>query len=92
MTISSKAKPIQQFKLGRIRGAVWENSTERGKMFNLTLSRLYKTNDGNWGDSSSFGRDDLPLVMKVCDLAINWMVQTPGQEAEGTDANDVESL
>src|SRR5437762_1477313 len=43
MTTSSKAKPIRQFKLGRIRGAIWENSIENGRIFNLTLSRLYKT-------------------------------------------------
>ena len=65
-----------------MRGAVWDNSTENGTRFNLTLSRLYKNADGKWRDSSSFGREDLPLVMKVCDLAFTWMYQTHASDKE----------
>jgi hypothetical protein len=75
-----------------VRAAVWDNSTENGARFNLTLSRLYKNADGKWRDSSSFGRDDLPLVMKVCDLAMTWMYQshaTDSQEAESTEATNI---
>ena len=40
------------------------------------------------GDSASFGREDLPLLAKVCDRAHSWIfehgqdaVQTPGAAA-----------
>ena len=92
MTTNGKTRPVQEFKIGRVRGAVWDNSTENGARFNLTLSRLYKNADGKWRDSSSFGREDLPLVMKVCDLAMTWMYQTPvtdSQEAEATEAANI---
>jgi hypothetical protein len=46
----------------------------------VTLSRLYKQGD-NWQQSTSFGRDDLPLIAKVADLAHTWIFQH-GQEAE----------
>jgi hypothetical protein len=47
-----------------------------------TLSRLYKPEGEDWQDSTSFGRDDLPLVAKVADMAHTWIFQTT-QEQNG---------
>lgn len=69
-----KARPVHEVRLGRIRAAVWENETQNGTRHNVTLSRLYKDGD-QWRDSASFGRDDLPLVMKVADLVHTWIFQ-----------------
>ncbi len=69
-------RPVHEVRLGRIRAAVWANSTESGIRYNVTLSRLYKDEkSGEWKDSASFGRDDLPLVGKVCDLAHTWIFE-----------------
>ena len=70
----SKAKPVHEIRLGRIRAAIWENQTQNGNMHNVTITRLYK-DDSGWKDSGSFGRDDLPLVAKVVDLAHSWIFQ-----------------
>jgi len=76
-----KVRPIHEIRFGRIKAAIWENETQNGMMFNVTISRLYK--DGNqWKDSSSFGRDDLPLVAKVVDMVHTWIF-TQGQEQNG---------
>lgn len=61
-------QPAFEIRLGRIKAVVWENETEKGTRHNVQVSRLYKEGD-EWKSSSSFGRDDLPLVAKVCDLA-----------------------
>ena len=67
---------MHEVRLGRIRAAVWANSTETGIRHNVTVSRLYKDEaSGTWKDSASFGRDDLPLVGKVCDLAHSWIYE-----------------
>jgi hypothetical protein len=71
-------KPVHEIRLGRIKAAIWENDTQNGTRHNVTLSRLYKDGD-QWKDSSSFGRDDLPLVGKVTDLAHTWIFEQ-GQE------------
>ena len=69
---NTKTKPVHEIRLGRIRAAIWENETQNGTRHNVTVSRLYK--DGNnWKDSSSFGRDDLPLVGKVLDRCHSWI-------------------
>lgn len=77
---NTKAGPVQEIRMGRIRAAVWENETQNGIRHNVTISRLYKEGD-NWKDSTSFGRDDLPLVAKVVDLAHTWIFQQNGAAA-----------
>jgi hypothetical protein len=68
----AKAKPVHEIRLGRIKAAIWENETQNGTVFNVTLVRLYR--DGKqWKDSTSFGRDDLPLVAKVADRVHSWI-------------------
>jgi hypothetical protein len=66
-------KPLTDIRIGRIKAAIWENRTRNnGTMYNVTIVRLYKDGD-EWKDSGSFGRDDLPLVAKVADLAHSWI-------------------
>lgn len=81
--IQEKTRPVHEVRLGRIRAAIWKNSTENGSRFNVTIARLYKDGD-QWKDSTSFGRDDLPLVQKVLDMAHSWCYENPPktQEAE----------
>jgi hypothetical protein len=60
--------------MGAVKACVWLNETQNGPRHNVTFSRLYK--DGaNWSESSSFGRDQLPLLAKVADLAHSWIYQ-----------------
>jgi hypothetical protein len=69
----SSKKPIHEIRLGRIKAAVWENQTDSGVRYGVTLTRLYKNGQDEWKDSSSFGRDDLPLVEKVCHMTHLWI-------------------
>jgi hypothetical protein len=70
---SSKTQPVQVVRLRNIRAAVWANDTEFGTRHNVTVSRLYKDDEGQWRTSESFGRDDLLLLAKVLDLAHTWI-------------------
>jgi hypothetical protein len=67
--MSANPKPIATFKLGRIRAAVWENATEKGPVCNVTIERRYLDGD-EWKSSTTFGRNDLPLVAKLADEAM----------------------
>ncbi len=67
-----KQRPVHEIRMGRIRAAIWENETQNGTRHNVTLTRLYKDGE-QWKDSASFGRDDLPLVSKVSELAHSWI-------------------
>jgi len=72
-----KQKPAHEIRLGRIKATIWENETENGTRHNVTISRLYKDGD-QWKQTTSFGREDLPLVAKVADLAHTWTYEQAG--------------
>lgn len=69
-----KNEPIHEIKLGRIRAAIWENQTadKNDVWYNVVPSRLYKDGD-KWRDTTSFRRDDLPIVAKALDMAYSWI-------------------
>jgi hypothetical protein len=67
-------KPIHEIRMGRIKAAIWQNDTDNGVRYNVTVGRLYK--DGtDWRQTESFGRDDLPVLAKVADQAHTWIFQ-----------------
>ena len=78
----AKSRPVHEIRLGRIRAAIWQNETENGTRHNVTVTRLYKEGD-KWKDSASFGRDDLPLVAKVCDQAHTWIFEQAAERSNG---------
>ena len=87
---ATKARPVHEIRLGRIRAAIWENDTQNGTRHNVTMSRLYKDGD-DWKDSASFGRDDLPLVAKVCDQAHTWIFEQTSAASAGNSEQDGDS-
>ena len=68
-------KPVHEIRLGRIKAVIWGNEIEGGGCrHNVQIRRLYKDGD-DWKDSDSFGRDDLPLVAKIADMAHTWIFE-----------------
>ncbi len=60
-----------------VKAAVWRNDTQNGSRHNVTISRLYKDDDG-WKDSRSFGRDDLLVAALVLQKAFEWCMEQNG--------------
>ena len=70
----AKQSPVHEIRLGAIKATIWENETATGKRHNVQLCRLYKDGD-EWKQTTSFSRDDLPLVSKVSDLVHTWVFE-----------------
>lgn len=66
--------PVHTIRFGLIKASIWQNQTRSGDRHSVTIVRLYKNGD-TWVESSRFGRDDLPLVSKLSDLAHTWIYQ-----------------
>lgn len=75
----SRARPVEEIRLGAIRAAIWRNDTESGVRHNVTFERIYRDGD-EWRSTASFGRDDLLLLGKVADQAHSW-IHTQAREA-----------
>ncbi len=71
--MAQKQKPVHRIRVGRIRAAIWLNQVGDGETwFNVTVSRIYREGE-QWRESSTFSRDDLPVVSKVADMAYSWI-------------------
>lgn len=76
--------PVHELRMGRIKACVWDNETTKGVRSSVTVARLYKDSD-DWKESTSFGRDELPLLQAVLGKAYEWLYERPrdgGGEAE----------
>ncbi len=77
-----KAQPVEEIRIGAVKAALWRNDGENGPRFNVTFQRLYRTEDGQWHSTASFGRDDLLVLMKVADAAHTRVLQLIGEQRE----------
>jgi hypothetical protein len=76
---TERRQPSAKFRMGRISATVWENQGEKGPWFTTTILRSYKDGD-DWKSTSSFGREDLPLVEKVAAQALFWIFRQQQQQ------------
>jgi len=72
---TEKKRPVQVFRLGRIKAAIWENETQNGTRYNVTFQRIYLDEQAVWQTSTSFGRDDLPLIEKLAARCHAWVFE-----------------
>lgn len=73
------SKPVHELRLGRVKAAIWENEAGNSTRYNTTFVKSYRVKeedrqpgDNGWRETTSFGRDDLPLLAKLADLAHTW--------------------
>jgi len=77
--MNSNQRPVHEIKLGSIRASIWKNASgHRDIWFNVSITRLYRDGDA-WKSTTSFGRDDLPLVAKAADMAYAWIWNIKGE-------------
>ena len=74
-------KPISEVRIGRVKATIWRNGTEDHPRHNVTFSRLYKDDAGEWKSTQSFGRSDLLVLAKVADQAHSRIFELPQEEA-----------
>lgn len=78
------SRPVHEIRLGLVKAVVWANQTDAGVRHQVSVARIYRTEADEWATSDSFGRDDLPLLAKVVDMAHTWIfTQTQGQNGPG---------
>ena len=75
-------QPVHEIRFGLVKACIWQNQTRMGDRHNVTIVRIYRDGDV-WRESSHFGRDDLPLVAKVCDQVHTWIFEQAAEKSEG---------
>jgi len=82
-------KPTHEVRLGAVKAAIWANDTKVGVRYGVTFQRLYKDGE-EWKTTDSFGRDDLPLIAKVADMAHTWIFRE-GKNGNGGERTEADS-
>jgi len=78
-------KPKKQFRMGLVVASVFDQPTDNGTLFNVSISKLYKNEgDSEWSRSTSYNRDDLPAVSEVSRQAWIWIHEN--QQSERAEA------
>ena len=77
----TQKQPVYEVRFGLIKASVWRNQTRSGERHNVTVARVYRNGDV-WKESTHFGRDDLPNLAKVVDLAHTWIYQHGGSDED----------
>lgn len=78
-------RPVHEIRLGHVKAAIWANETQNGIRHNVTFARIYR-HEEQWKTTESFGRDDLPLLSKVADMAYLWIFQHRAESNEDRSA------
>ncbi|MDX1926243.1 MAG: hypothetical protein SFV81_06990 [Pirellulaceae bacterium] len=73
--------PVHSIRMGLIKATIWKSDTKAGLRHQVTVCRLFRNGD-LWQESTRFGRDDLPLLAKVIELAHEW-IYFDSYESEG---------
>ncbi len=73
-TAQAVKRPVHEIRLGKVKAAIWENETSQGVRHNVTFQKIFRDGE-QWKTSDSFGRDELPLVQKVADIAHTWIFE-----------------
>lgn len=85
----SGSKPVHTIRLRGISASIFANvaKTDNGDrtFYKVSLTRSYKDGD-DWKNTSSFGRDDLPIVTLVTQRAYEWILDTQSTSGKDTDA------
>ena len=71
--MSSGNRPVHEIRLGRVRASIWTNESDRHDVwFSVCIARTYRDGD-EWKTTTTFARDDLPLVSKAAEMAYAWI-------------------
>lgn len=78
--------PMDKLRFGNIHVSLWANTVPNGAVFYSTrIERRYKDKNGNWKTSTSFSRDELPVVGELVNQAVLRIAQRDAEAGNGTE-------
>ena len=69
----SSKKPVQQFKVGGIQVAIWQNESKEGQAFSsISMDKRYKVGE-EWRSTTSLKANDLPKAILALQKAYEFL-------------------
>lgn len=76
MSSLSTPKPVMQFHDRGVSVAIWKRQHQGETFHDVSITRSYKK-DERWKRTSSFRKEDLPLVMALTKRAQDYLAMLP---------------
>ena len=74
--LEEKTQPAQVVRIRNVRAAIWQNARPDGSTwYSTTFSRSYRSDDGSWHSTDSFGGNDLLTLAELARQAFLWIVE-----------------
>lgn len=67
--------PTHTTRAGLIRASVWETTDEKGIRHKITISRLFREENGSWQRGKTFYSSELAAVIEAIGKAQRWIEQ-----------------
>ena len=80
-----KNKPVKEFKAGLVKASIWSNKAknqqgEEIEFKTVSFSRSYTDKEGEWHETQSMNRDDLPKLQLVLSKAYEFLALKKEEE------------
>lgn len=72
-TNKQSKQPATTLRCSNIKATIWQNVSQKGLFFSTTFSRPFKDQAGTWRNGTSFGLNDLGVLVTVAREAKEWM-------------------
>lgn len=75
-----KRMPIKTFREGDVSCSIWARTIVKLEpivFYSITLERSYRNAVGEWKYTKSFNLDDLPRIVKLCQMADEFIRNLP---------------
>ena len=84
-----KNQPIYKIKSGAMAASIWRKDGNNGPWYQADVQRAYLGQDEKWHYTTSFSRDELPVVLVLLQMAYGWILiqEDKDKEAEQPQAN-----
>ncbi|MDA1161883.1 MAG: hypothetical protein O3B13_02150 [Planctomycetota bacterium] len=76
-----KSTIVHEVRRGTITARIRRSRTRSGPRHTVSVVRLFRNGD-HWKESTRFGRDDIPVVRLVLDLAHTWVLESQNQQQQ----------
>lgn len=81
----SDNKPIDTVRHGNLKAAIWKNESERGMYLNVTISKTYKDENGEYQSTNILNESDLPRLGRLADRADDRCLELRREHAQDFD-------
>lgn len=91
MSESVNTKPVLTLRRRGVKVAVFMNAVGTNTIPKVSTQKIYRDDSGLWKTTTSFGRDDLPVLQMLVGKAWEYILERESQPSQADENPEVQS-